>query len=155
MPCDARLLTFNEMLRTTTQRLAASDKRLTECRTQIEKAKTGVQTAQDRLHQAIRDEERTRQAYVDWSNHLKTLRDDSSPPMLEKSKLLFNASAQAVADTRSARETASTFQKTLDIATADFASAQDTQRKLTEERNVIATEIAKLSIPGVPRRTLA
>ena len=34
MPCDTRLLTFNEMLRLATEQLSASEKRTEECRTQ-------------------------------------------------------------------------------------------------------------------------
>ena len=55
------------------------------------------------------------------------------------------ASAQAALDTLSARETVSSFQKSLDEATADFTIAQAAQRKIAEERNLIISEIAKLS----------
>jgi len=52
MPCDTRLLTFNEMLRLATEQLPASDKHTTECRTQLERAKANVQAAQVSLDRA-------------------------------------------------------------------------------------------------------
>jgi DNA-binding phage protein len=65
--------------------------------------------------------------------------------MREKLTGLFDANGQAVLETLSARETVSRFQKALDEATADFAFVQNAQRKIAEERNLITSEIAKLS----------
>jgi hypothetical protein len=145
MPCDTRLLTFNEMLRLATQRQAASCEHLTKRRAQIESAKAGVQAAQKRLDRAIFHEAQARKAYIDWLNYLNALRCNGSPPMREKLTGLFDANGQAVLETLSARETVSRFQKALDEATADFAFVQNAQRKIAEERNLITSEIAKLS----------
>jgi hypothetical protein len=70
MPCDTRLLTFNEMLRLATERQNAGDQRLTECRTQIERAKANVRAAQERLDRTVLDEAKARHAYIDWLNYL-------------------------------------------------------------------------------------
>jgi hypothetical protein len=145
MPCDIRLLTFNEMLRLATERQAASCQRLTKCRAQIESAKAGVQAAQKSLNRAIFHEAQARKAYIDWLNHLNTLPGNGSPPMREKLTGLHSASSQAVLETLSAREAVSRFQKVLDEATSEFTFAQDAQRKIAEERNLITSEIAKLS----------
>ncbi len=144
MPCDTRLLTFNEMLRVATEQVSASD-RCTQCRIRIERAAAEAKAAQERLDRAIFDEAQTRHAYIDCLNYLNTLPDNGSPPMREKLTGLFNANAQAVLDTASARETVSIFQKALNEATTDFAFVQDAQRKIAEEKNIITSEIAKLS----------
>jgi hypothetical protein len=148
MPCDTRLLTFSEMLRNATQRQNASDERLAECRTQIERTKASLQAAQEALDRAIFDEGETRRAYIDCLSQLKALPDDCSAPMREKVIHLYNARTQAVLDTLSARETVSSFQNALDEATADFSVAQDARRKIAEERNLITSEIANLRSPG-------
>ena len=147
MPCDIRLLTFNEMLGNATEQLSASERRLAGCRTQLEIATGRIEAAQERLDRAVFDEAKARQAHIDWLSHLNTLSDDRSPPMLEKLTGLYNARTQAVLNTLSARETVSGFQKSLDEATADFIFAQGEQRKLAEDVNLITNEIAKLSGP--------
>jgi hypothetical protein len=96
------------------------------------------------LDRAIFDEAQARQAYIDWLSHLNTLSDDRSAPVRENLTGLYNARTQAVLDTLSARETVSSFENLLDEATADLALAQDAQRNIAEERNLITTEIAKL-----------
>ncbi len=148
MPCDTRLLTFNEMLRLATEQLSASDNHTTECRTQLERAKANVQAAQVSLDRTIFDEAQARQAYIDWRNYLNTLPGDCSPSMREKSTGLFNAHVKAQLGTLSARETVSSSEKTLNEATADATFAQDAQRKIAEERKLIASEISKLSRPS-------
>lgn len=148
MPCDTRLLTLNEMLRCATERQNASDARLAECRTEIERAKASLQAAQPALDRAIFGEARARQAHVDWLNYMNTLPDNGSPVMQQKLTDLFDASAQAILFTLSARETVSRFQKALDAATGDFTFAQAAQRKIAEERKLITSEIAKLSSPS-------
>jgi hypothetical protein len=145
MPCDTRLLTFNEMLRLATEQLSASDKRTEEYRTQLERARAIVHAAQDRLDRAIFDETKARQAYIDCLSYLNTPPDDRSAPIRKKLTSLYNARTQAGLDTLSARETVSRFQKAMDEATDDFTVAQDAQRKIAEERNLITSEIAKLS----------
>lgn len=145
MPCDTRLLTFNEMLRLATQRQAATCEHLTKRRAQIESAKAGVQAAQKRLDRAIFHEAQARKAYIDWLNHLNALPGNGSPLTREKLTGLFGASSQAVLETLSARETVRRSQKALDEAIADFTFAQNEQRKIAEERNLITREIAKLS----------
>jgi hypothetical protein len=144
MPCDTRLLTFNEMLRLATEQLSASEKRTEECWTQLERATDIVHAAQERLDGAILDEAVARQAYIDWLSYLNTRPDDRSATMRERLTSLYNARTQAVLDTLSARETVSSFENLLDEATADLALAQDAQRNIAEERNLITTEIAKL-----------
>ena len=126
------------------ERQNASGRRLTECRTQIERARASVEAAQAGLDRAIFDESQARQAHVDSLNHLNTFPDDGSPTMREKLTDLFNASAQAALHTLSARETVSSSQRALNEATCDFTSAQAAQRKIAEERNLITSEIAKL-----------
>ena len=64
--------------------------------------------------------------------------------MREKLTDLFDASAQAVLHTLSARETVSSFQKALNEATGDFSFAQAAQREIAEERNLVTSEIGKL-----------
>lgn len=145
MPCDTRLLILNELLRLATERQNASDKRLEEWRTKIERAKASLQAAQEGLDRAIFDEAKARQAHVDWLNYLNTLPDTGSPMMRDKLTDLFNASAQAVLHTLSARETVSSFQKALNEATRGFTFAQAAQRKIAQERNLVTSEIAKLS----------
>jgi len=145
MPCDTRLLTFNEMLKLATHRQETSDQRLMECRTRFESATASVRAAQERLDRAIFGEARARQAHVDWLNYLNTLPDNGSPPMREKLSDLFCASTQAALVTQSVREAFISSQKVVDEAAADFAVAQDAQRKIAEERKLITSEIAKLS----------
>lgn len=145
MPCDTRLLTFNEMLRLATERQNASDERLAECRTQIERAKASLQAEQETLDRAIFDEATARQAHVDWLNYLNTLPDNGSQVMRQKLIDLFNANEQAVLNTQSARETLSSFQKAVNEANGDFTIAKVAQWKIAEERNLITGEIAKLS----------
>ena len=145
MPCDTRLLTFNEMLRLATQRQSASDERLAECRTQIERAKARLQAAQEGLDRAIFDEAQARHAHIDWLNYLNTLPDSGSPAMRQKLTDLFDASARAVLDALAAHETVISFQKALNEATSGLALAQAAQRKIAEERNLVTSEIAKLS----------
>ena len=53
MPCDTRLLTLNEMLRSTTEQQSANDARLVECRTQIERAKVSLRTAEQSLENTL------------------------------------------------------------------------------------------------------
>ncbi len=53
MPCDTRLLTLNEMLRSATERQSASDERLAQCRTQIERAKVSLRAAQQSLDNTL------------------------------------------------------------------------------------------------------
>ncbi len=146
MPCDTRLLTFNEMLRLATQRQAASCEHLTKRRAQIERAKADVQAAQKRLDRAIFHETQARKAYIDWLNYLNALAGNGSPLMREKLTGLHSANAQAVLETLSSRETVSRFQKAVNEAIADFTFAQNEQRKIAEERNLITSEIAKLSV---------
>ncbi len=144
MPCDTRLITFNEMLRLATERIAASDRRSAECRTQLERARANVQAAQERVDLAVLEESKARQAYIDWLSYLNTRPDDHSAPMQEKLTSFYNARTQAVLDSLSARETVSSFQRELDQATYAFVVAQDAQRKIAEERTCITREIAKL-----------
>jgi hypothetical protein len=148
MPCDTRLLTFNEMLRLARQRQAAICEHLTKCRAQIESAKTDVQAARRRLDRAIFHEAQAHKAYIDWLNYLNALPGSSSPPMREKLTVLFDANAQAVLETLSARGTVRRFQKALDEAIANFTFAEIEQSKIAEERNLITKEIAKLSGPS-------
>jgi len=145
MPCDTRLLTFNERLRLATERQNASDKRLAECQSQIERAKASLQAAQEGLDRAIFDEATARQAHVDWLYYLNTLPDNGSQVMRQKLVDLFNANEQLVLNTQSARETVSSFQKAVNEANGDFAIAQAAQWEIAEERNLITGEIAKLS----------
>ena len=145
MPCDTRLLTFNEMLRLATEQLSASEKRTEECRTQLEGATDNVHAAQEHLDRGILDEAVARQAYIDWQSCLNTRPDDRSATMRERLLSLYNARTQAVLDTLSARETVSSFQKKLDEATANFTVAQEAHRKIAEEKTLITSEIAKLS----------
>ncbi|MGA7869662.1 MAG: hypothetical protein WCA22_02070 [Candidatus Binatus sp.] len=100
------------------------------------------------MDRAIFGEARARQAHVDWLNYMNTLPDNGSPVMQQKLTDLFDASAQAILVTLSARETVSRFQKALDAATGDFTFAQAAQRKIAEERKLITSEIAKLSSPS-------
>ncbi len=65
--------------------------------------------------------------------------------MREKLSGLFSANARAALDTLSAREAVSSSQKALKEAIAGFTFAQGAQRKIAEERNLIAGEISKLS----------
>ena|SRR5271166_3041534 len=146
MPCDTRLLTFNEMLRLATQQQAASCERLTKCRAQIERAKADIQAAQKHLDRAIFHEAQARKAYIDWLNYLNALPGNGSPLMREKLTGLHSANGQAVLETLSSRETVSRFQKALNGATVEFGLAQDAYRKIAEERNLITSEIAKLSV---------
>jgi hypothetical protein len=148
MPCDTRLLTFKEMLKVATEQMSASELRSAECRTQLERARANVHAAQVSLDQAIFDEAQARQAYIDWRNYLNTLPSDCSPSMREKSTGLFNAHVKAELGTLSARETVSSSEKTLNEATADVTFAQDAQRKIAEERKLVASEISKLSRPS-------
>jgi len=53
---------------------------------------------------------------------------------------LYNARTEAVLETLSARENVNSFQKELDEATDAFTVAQDAERKITEERNLITSE---------------
>lgn len=149
MPCDTRLLTFKEMLRVATEQISASEKSSAECRKQLERARANVHAAQDRLDGAILDEAKTRQAYIDCLSYLNTLPGDHSAPMQEKLTSLYNARTEAVLETLSARENVNSFQKELDEAIDAFNVAQDARRKITEERNLITTEIAKLSNPSL------
>src|ERR1700688_4443674 len=102
MPCDTRLLTFNEMLRLATEQLSASDKHTGECRSQLERAMANVQAAQDRLDRAIFDEANARRAYIDWLRYLNTRPDGRSALMRENLTSLYNARTQGVLDTLSA-----------------------------------------------------
>jgi hypothetical protein len=145
MPCDTRLLTFNEMLKLATEQLSASDQRMEEGRTRLERAMANVQAAQERLDRAVFDEATARQAYIDCLSCLNTPPEDHSAPMRETLTTLYNARTQAVLDTLSARETVSSSQKTLDEATDAFTVAQGSQRKIAEEKNLIESEISKLS----------
>lgn len=153
MPCDTRLLILNEMLRLVIERLKANDQRLAECRIQVERTRASFQVAQEGLGSAIFDELRARQAHVGWLNHLKTIPDGGSPLMREKLTELSNANEQAISRTLSAREAVCSFQKALNEADCDFTRAQAAQKKIAEERNLIANEIAKLSSPSQQRRS--
>jgi hypothetical protein len=133
------------MLRLATEKRAASCERLMKCRTQIESAKADIYAAQKRLDRAIFHEAQARKAYIDWLKHLNALPGNGSPPMREKLTGLYSASSQAVLETLSASETVRRSQKALDEAIADFTFAENEQRKITEERNLITSEIAKLS----------
>jgi hypothetical protein len=133
------------MLRLATEQLSASDKHTEECRSQLERAMANVQAAQDRLDRAIFDEASARRAYIDWLSYLNTRPDGRSAPMRENLTSLYNARTQAVLDTLSARATVSSSQKALDEATDALTVAQDAQRKIAEERNLIEIEITKLS----------
>jgi chromosome segregation ATPase len=73
MPCDTRLITFNEMLRLATEQLLASEKRSAECRTQLEAARADVQAAQERLDRAIFEEGKAREARETLSNFQRKL----------------------------------------------------------------------------------
>ena len=145
MPCDTRLLTFNEMLKVATEQMSASELRSAECQTQLERARANIHAAQECLDGAILDEAQARQAYIDCLSYLNTPTGDHSAPVQENLTSLYNARTQAVLDTLSARETVSSFQKELEEATDAFTIAQDAQRKIAEERKLIEGEIAKLS----------
>lgn len=145
MPCDTRLLTFNEMLKLATEQLSASDQHTAECRTRFESAMVSVQAAQERLDRAVFDESKARQAYIDWLSYLSTRPDGHSAPMHDKLTCFYNARTQAVLDTLSARDAVSSFQRELDEATDAFTVAQDAQKTIAEERDLIESEIAKLS----------
>jgi hypothetical protein len=145
MPCDTRLLTFNEMLRLATEQLSASNKHTEQCRTQLERATANIQVAKEALDRAIFDEAKARQAYTDWLSYLNTRTDDHSAPMREKLTSLYNARTQAVLDTLSAQEIFGSLQKELDEATDAFTVAEDAQRKIAEEGALIRKEISKLS----------
>ena len=148
MPCDTRLLTFKEMLRVATEQISACEKHSAECRAQLERARANVHVAQQLLDGAILDETKARQAYIDCLSYLNTVPGDDSAPMQEKLTSLYNARTEAVLETLSARENVNSFQKELDEATHAFTVAQAAERKITEERNLITSEIAKLSNPG-------
>ena len=148
MPCDTRLLTFREMLRVATEQISASEERSAECRAQLERAKANVHAAQERLDGAIRDETEARQAYIDCLSYLNNRPGDHSAPTQEKLTSLYNARTEAVLETLSSRENVHSFQKELDEATDAFTVAQDAERKIAEERNLITSEIAKLSNPS-------
>ena len=148
MPCDTRLLTFKEMLRVATEQISAGEKRSAECRAQLERARANVHAAQERLDGAILDETKARQSYIDCLSYLNTPPGDHSTPMQEKLTSLYNARTEAVLETLSARENVNSFQKELEEATDAFTVAQDAQRKIAEERNLITTELAKLSNPS-------
>jgi hypothetical protein len=145
MPCDTRLLTFKEMLKVATEQMSVSELRSAECRTQLERARTNVHAAQEHLDGAILDEAKARQAYIDCLSYLSTPPGDHSAPMQEKLTRLYNVRTQSVLDTLSTRENVNSFQKELDEATDAFTVAQDAQRKIAEEKNLIESEIAKLS----------
>lgn len=145
MPCDTRLLTFDEMLRLATERQNASDEHLAKCRKQIERANASLQAAQEAFDRAIFDEEKARRGHVDWLNYLNTLPNNGLQVMRQKLVDLFNANEQAVLNSQSARGTLSRFQKAVNEANGDFTIAQAAQWKIAAERNVITSEIAKLS----------
>jgi hypothetical protein len=145
MPCDTRLLTFNEMLKLATEQLLASDKRTEECRARHERTTVNLQAAKKALDLAICDEARARQAYIDWLSYLHSQKDEHSAPMQEQLTRLYNSRTQAIQDTLLERETVGSFQKELDEATAALAVAEKAQGKIAEEKNLIESEIAKLS----------
>jgi hypothetical protein len=106
----------------------------------VRRAGANVHASQERFDGAILDETKARQAYIDCLSYLSTLRGDHSAPMQEKLTSLYNARTEAVLETLSARENVNSFQKELDEATDAFTVAQDAERKITEERNLITSE---------------
>lgn len=113
-------------------------------RTEVNRATTGLQTAQDKLARARFEEKKVRDECVGLVDYLKTVRNGGTSAEQSEQLRLTKKLTELVESTRSAMVHVQDRQNALDQANSDLTYAQSQHRHILDERMELAERIARL-----------